>query len=225
MAGMVPHWIPWHVFWVYFVGLALIAAALSFTFRKCLRWSAPLLLTLFVIFVFTMDLPGTMEQVHNRIDWVLLCRETAFGAGAMALTGALYGQRTLVTIARVLIGGTLVFYGVEHFLYLANVSGVPLEKITPEWFPLRFFLTGLVGAIVLVAGIAILINMRARFAAAVTGLVMIVLVVFFYTPILATDRGTAAVVEGINYVFDTMLFAGTVLLLAAALPREDQPGL
>src|ERR1700743_600827 len=29
IAGMVPEWIPWHLFWAYFVGVCLISAALS----------------------------------------------------------------------------------------------------------------------------------------------------------------------------------------------------
>ncbi len=176
MAGMVPHWIPWHVFWIYFVGLSLIAAALSFTFRRCLLWSASLLAILFLIFVSTMDLPGAIAQ-PNRINWVLLFRETSFGCGALALTGTLLQQKSaqlskiLIFVARILIGVTLVLYGVQHFLHPECVIGVPLEKITPAWIPIHAFWADIVGAILLVAGIALLINRRARFAAAVVGLV------------------------------------------------------
>ena len=34
MAGMVPAWLPAHLFWVYLVGTALFAAALSLTAKK-----------------------------------------------------------------------------------------------------------------------------------------------------------------------------------------------
>ncbi len=234
MASMVPRWIPWHVFWIYFVGLCLIAAALSFTFRKCLFWSASLLAILFLIFISTMDLPGTIAQ-PNRIDWVLLFRETSFGLGGLTLAVIVQQSkgaftihpeftgfpRIVIAIIRIAFGLILVFYGIQHFLHSECVSGVPLEKVTPAWFPLRFFITDLAGAIELVAGIALVINRRPRFAAALVGLLNTALVLFFYVPILATDRGTEQLVEGINYVFDTLLFAGTALLIAAAMPRKN----
>ena len=231
MAGMVPHWIPWHVFWIYFVGLALIAAGLSLAFRRCLRWSAPLLAILFLIFVFTMDLPGTIAQPANRINWVLLFRESSFAAGALALTGTLLRQKSdqtskaLIFLARILIGVTLLLYGVQHILHPECVIGVPLEKLTPAWVPWPHVWAALTGAILFVAGIALLINKRSRLAASVTGLVMVVITVFLYTPIWLLDRGTAQVVEGLNYFFDTLLYGGAVLLLAAAMPKSDRESL
>jgi uncharacterized membrane protein YphA (DoxX/SURF4 family) len=232
MAGMVPHWIPWHVFWIYFVGLALIAAALSLTFRRCLLWSASLLAILFLIFVLTMDLPATIAQPTNRINWVLLLRETSFGSGALALTGILLRQKSdqlskiLIFLARILIGVTLLLYGVQHFLHPECVTGVPLEKLIPAWVPIPRFWADLTGAILLVAGIALLINKRSRFAATLVGLVMVVITVFLYTPIWVMDRGPEQVIEGINYVFDTLLYGGTVLLLAAALSNvREKPTL
>jgi uncharacterized membrane protein len=228
MASMVPHWIPWHVFWIYFVGCGLIAATLSFTFRRCMVWAASALAIMFLIFVFTMDLPATLQQSYNRINWILTLRETSFAAGAMALAGTLLQQKSaqfskvLIFLARILIGVTLLLYGVQHFLHSECVIGVPLEKITPAWIPIHAFWADLTGAILLIAGIALLINKRSRDAAAVVGLVMVLITIFFYGPILATDRGTDQLVEGINYVFDTMLYAGTVLLLAAALPRTNR---
>jgi uncharacterized membrane protein len=228
MAEMVPHWIPWHVFWIYFVGLALIAAALSLASRRCLLWSAPLLAILFLIFVFTMDLPATIAQPANRINWVLLCREASFAAGALALTGTLLWQKSdqiskaLIFLARILIGVTLLLYGVQHFLHPECVIGVPLEKLTPAWVPWPHVWAALTGALLFVAGIALLINKRSRLAASVTGLVMVVITVFLYTPIWLMDRGTAQVVEGLNYFFDTLLYGGAVLLLAGAMPKSNR---
>ena len=46
----------------------------------------------------------------------------------------------------------------------------------------------------------------------------------FYGPILAVARGTGELIVGLNYVYDTMLFGGTILLLAGAVSAEF-PGL
>jgi hypothetical protein len=55
---MVPSWLPAHLFWVYLVGAALLAAAISFIAWRCVRWSAALLALLFLIIVATIDLPN-----------------------------------------------------------------------------------------------------------------------------------------------------------------------
>jgi hypothetical protein len=52
----------------------------------------------------------------------------------------------------------------------------------------------------------------------------VLLVAFIYGPILIAsllDPSTAVKIEGINYFFDTLLFAGTILALASATPRTD----
>src|SRR3974377_2068077 len=46
---IVPHWLPWRLFWTYFVGAALLAAAISFIAWRHVRWSASLLALLFLI--------------------------------------------------------------------------------------------------------------------------------------------------------------------------------
>jgi hypothetical protein len=42
-----------------------------------------------------------------------------------------------------------------------------------------------------------------------------------YVPIAWAERAS---LEGLNYFFDTLMFGGTVLLLAGAMPREAEPG-
>jgi len=49
---------------------------------------------------------------------------------------------------------------------------------------------------------------------------MAALTLFLYVPILLMNSGTEALVEGLNYVADTLLFGGALLLLARALPKE-----
>jgi uncharacterized membrane protein len=226
IAQLVPAWMPAHLFWAYFFGVALLAAAISFDLRKCVRWSAPLLALMFFIFVVTMDIPSVVSDPKNRIDWVLLCRETAFALGALALTAVLLpGRRAqlanvLTTLVRVGFGAVTVFYGIEHFLHPECVIGVPLEKVTPAWVPLPHLWAYLVGIFLVIAGVALLVKKRAELSAALVGLVMTALTLFFYVPILATDRGTEQLVEGINYVFDTLLFAGMALLVARAMRNE-----
>ena len=55
---IVPRWMPGPLFWTYFVGAALLAAAISFIAWRHVHWSAALLALLFLIIVATIDLPN-----------------------------------------------------------------------------------------------------------------------------------------------------------------------
>lgn len=222
LAPMVPHWLPWHLFWVYFVGATLVAAAISFIAWRHVRWSAPLLAVLFLIFVVVVDVPDLTMEVHNRIAWVLTVRELVFASGAMVLAGSVIPKGVLIRIGRTIIAATFVFYAIEHFLYPHNVPGVPLEKLTPAWIPAPMLIAYVVGIVLFVAGVGLLIPRTARIAAAGSGTVLVLVTVFFYGPIMVTELHTPLAVEGINYVFDTMLFAATALLAGFPVDRPAE---
>src|SRR5271155_1933650 len=130
----VPSYMPWRLFWAYFVGFALIAASLSIATKIQVLWSGLLFGIMMFLFVAMMDLPGALADPHNRIDWVLLWRELSFGAGGWLLAAAALPRKggpasKVITFGRIVIGVAAIFYGVEHFLHPINVPGVPLEKL------------------------------------------------------------------------------------------------
>jgi uncharacterized membrane protein len=129
------------------------------------------------------------------------------------------GKRVVLTVGIVIIGITAVFYGVENLLHPLNVPGVPLEKMIPDWIPAKLLIGYVTAAILMAGGVGILIPKKTRMAATYLGTWIVLLVVFVYGPILIVsllDPSTAVKVEGINYFFDTLLYAGTVLALASA---------
>ncbi|HEV2398221.1 MAG TPA: hypothetical protein VGS27_14870 [Candidatus Sulfotelmatobacter sp.] len=232
ISQIVPKFMPWHLFWAYFVGFALVAASLSIATRIQAFWAGLLFGTMMFLFVAMMDIPGTLSDLHNRISWALLCRETSFGAGGWMIAAAAMdakrrqSQRAIIMLARVVIGMVAVFYGVEHFLHPMNVPGVPLEKFMPDWIPLRALISYATGAILIVGGIGIVLTRKARTAAAYVGTWIFLVVLFIYGPILIAsllDPSTAVKVEGLNYFFDTLLYAGTILALASAMPLPKPP--
>src|ERR1700722_6011054 len=227
----VPSYVPWHLFWTYFVGFAHIAASLSIATKIQVRWSGLLFGIMMFLFVAMMDIPGTLADPRNRFSWALTLRELAFGGGGWILAGhALRGHgsgqggRRLIAVGRVLVGVAAIFYGIETFLHPLGMPGVPLEKLMSEWIPARPLIGYLTAAILVVAGAAILLARKTRLAATYLGTWIVLLVVFVYGPILIAslmDPSTAVKVEGLNYFFDTMLFAGAILALANATPRTD----
>jgi len=217
LMGIVPRWLPGPLFWTYFVGVALLAAAVSFIAWRYVRWSAGLLALLFLIIVATVDLPILPQHIHERLFWSLTVRETCFAAGAMVLAGSQWvcgraAGTALLVVSRFIVASVFVFYAIEHFLFPRFVPGVPLEKMTPAWMPAPTLIAYFVGATLLVAGVGLMIRRTRSIAAAGAGSVLVLLTVFFYVPILVTEIHSPLAVEGVNYVGDTLLFAATALL-------------
>jgi uncharacterized membrane protein len=227
---LVPAYMPWHLFWTYFVGVALIAAGLSIAARIQVQWSGLLFGIMMFLFVAMMDPPALLADMHNRITWVLLCREPSFGSGGLCLAavamqgGRAQGKSRLVTVARVVIGIAAAFYGVQHFLHPINAPGVPLERPMDAWIPARAVIGYLTGVILLVSGIFILLAKKTRSAATYLGAWIVLLVLLVYGSMLIAallNPSRDVKVEGINYFFDTLLYAGAILALANASPQSD----
>jgi len=216
VATLVPHWIPTPVFWTYLVGIALIAAAISFIAWKHVRLSAASFALLMLIFVATIHLPNLLSNLHQRLFWTLVLRESGFGAGALVLAGCFSGSRVAVQIGRLVIGIALVFYAVEQFLFPHFAPGVPLQKLTPVWVPAPIVLAYIVGLVFLITGFGLLLRASslsiARIAAAAAGTVLLLLTAFLYLPIFLMEMHAPLAAEGMNYIGDTLLFAGAVLL-------------
>ncbi|MGA8428669.1 MAG: hypothetical protein WB729_02530 [Candidatus Sulfotelmatobacter sp.] len=226
----VPSFVPWHLFWAYFVGVALLAAALSIATKVQVRWSGLMFGIMMFLFVAMMDIPGALATPKDRFAWTLLLRELAFGGGGWILAGIAmrerdgHGGNWLITVGRALIGIAAIFYGVETFLHPLGMPGVPLEKLMSEWIPARPLIGYLTAAILVIAGALILLNMKTRIAATYLGTWIVLLVLFVYGPILIASLSNPSAgiqVEGLNYFFDTLLFGGAILALARAMPRTD----
>lgn len=206
----VPSWMPGRLFWIYFVGIALLAAALSLALQRCVRLTATLLGTMFLLFVLLIHLRNAVIRPELLL-WVVLVRDLAFGGGAWALAGgrlALFGRWWMVA--------AVLFFGVVYFLHPEIAPGVPLVKLTPAWVPLHLLWGYPMGAALLLAGLAALVNRHSRLAATVLAITVTLSVVLIYIPIMALGP----TLEAMNYVFDTLLFAGTIWLLAQSSPAN-----
>ena len=217
LMGIVPRWLSGPLFWTYFVGAAWLAAAISFIIWRLVHWSAPLVALMFLIIVVTIDLPSLPSHIGERLFWTLTVRELAFGGGAMVLAGSVWPRQSfassaLMSVGRVIVGGTLIFYGIQHFLFPLFAPGVPLEKLTPPWVLFPLPLAYIVGLIQVLTGIGLFIPPTIRISAATAGITLLLLTVLLYVPILVLEFNTDLAVEGLNYVFDTLLFAATALL-------------
>jgi uncharacterized membrane protein YphA (DoxX/SURF4 family) len=224
VASLVPKWIPWHLFWAYFVGACFIAAGLSLVTKIQVRLSASLLALTFFLFVVLMDAPGWARHPRDRFALTFVLRELSFSGGPLALAASLTGQwrergtHIPATIARYFVAIPVLFYSFEQFLHGDHVPGVPLEPLTPGYIYGHAIWTYLAAVVYAVAGILLLVGKKTRAAATWIGLTVLFVVLVVYVPIAVVER--ASLDNGLNYLGDTLMFCGTVLLLAGAMPRE-----
>src|SRR5499433_2513210 len=57
LLALVPSYMPWRIFWVYFVGFALIATSLSIATKRKVAWSGLLFGVMMFLFVALLPLP------------------------------------------------------------------------------------------------------------------------------------------------------------------------
>ena len=224
IASLVPEWMPWHHFWAYFVGACFIAAGLSLVTRIQARLAASLLAVTFFLFVVLMDIPGWAENPRNRFALTLALRELSFSGGALALAASLAtgpgerGKDIRATIARYFIAVPVLVYSAQQFMHGDHVPGVPLNRLTPEYVVGHGVWTYLTAFVYALAGSLLLLGKRTRAAATWLGLTVLLVVLVVYVPIGVVDRGS--IDKGFNFLADTLMYCGAILLLAGAMPRE-----
>lgn len=235
--ALVPRYMPGRMFWVYFVGCALIAASLSIATKIGVRWSGLLVGIMMFMFVAMLYLPGGIRQMHlhipwtrARFTWTIVCRESSFGgAGWLLAAMAKNGWRgpartTLLIVGRIAVALAAIFFGIQHFLHPLGLPGVPLQKEMPLWIPARALIDYVTGAGLLAAGASILLNKKTRIVAACVGGWILLTILVIYVPVMIGALSSPNIevkVEGINYFADTLFFAGVILAAASAAPKSD----
>lgn len=88
VSGIVPSWIPWHLFWTYFVAAVFIAAALSIVAGPMRWWAATLLGVQFLLWVPLVHIPLVLQRPASGNEWSSLFVAMAMWGGAWSIAGA-----------------------------------------------------------------------------------------------------------------------------------------
>jgi len=225
VASIVPHWMPWHLFWVYLVGTAIIAAVLSILLDIQARLAATLLGCMFLLFVVLMHIPNIVAAHGALLFWVIALRDLAFSGGAFALAATQLkrtpweGAPGLVTLCRFFVGIPAIVFGVDQFLHPTLAPGIPMEAITPAWIHGRLFWAYLTGAALIACGACIVVNKKVRLAATCLAIVVLLLGVFVYSLMIAAKPSD--IDGGLNNFVDILALSGTTLVLAGAIGRRS----
>jgi hypothetical protein len=128
LLALVPSYMPWRMFWVYFVGFALIAASLSIATKRQGRWPGLLFGAMMFLFVAMLHLPGAVTA--GRIPLTIVVREMSFGGAGSVLAGIAVGgdregqSKGLITVGRVPIAIAAIFFGGTFCIRWANGQNI-----------------------------------------------------------------------------------------------------
>jgi len=65
VSGLVPNWIPWHLFWTYFAGVALIGSGITIILKIKLKLSAILLSLMIFLWLVVLHIPRALADPNS----------------------------------------------------------------------------------------------------------------------------------------------------------------
>lgn len=216
----VPAWMPGHMFWAVFVGIALIAASLSMITGILTELAAPMTGVMLFLFVLLLYVPNLIQNPREMAVTQLM-RDLSMSGGALALAGTLAAGRGrrfswLAVLGRYFFAVAILDFGVENLLHPDFAPVVPLPELTmPAWVPVHIVWAYLAGAIQVACGVAMLLNWRTRLTGWIVGIAFFVLTISIYLPREITHPSIEISGE-LDYVAQTLAMSGAALLVAGA---------
>jgi uncharacterized membrane protein len=96
VANMVPEWIPGHLFWAYFTGLALLAGGAGLMIERTARAAAFACGVMIFLWFLILHIPRAADEPRNTGEWSGVFESLAISGMAFALAGT----RSHVTVRR-----------------------------------------------------------------------------------------------------------------------------
>ncbi len=213
----VPKGIPARQVLVYLCALIPLATGIGLLWQRTAAAAARLLLAYFLLWLLVLRVPNLFISFTVDVWWAS-CKTAVIVAAAWVLYSWFatdWDRQRLsfatgdngVRIARVLYGLALIPFGLAHFLYLKSTA-----SLVPGWLPWRVAWAYFTGGTFIAAGVAVLIGVFARLAAALSALQMGLFALVVWVPI---------VVSGSITDFQFNEFVITLVLTAAAWVVAD----
>jgi uncharacterized membrane protein YphA (DoxX/SURF4 family) len=97
IATLIPSWLPGHLFWTYFFGVAFIAAGVSIVTRIQARLASILLGVMFLLWVVVLHAPRVAASPHNGDEWSSLFVAMAMCGSCLIIAASTVAKRLPAT--------------------------------------------------------------------------------------------------------------------------------
>jgi len=194
----VPHWAPAREALVWLCAFISLACGVGLVWQRTAPAASRVLLAWLLLWFVLFRVPIFLRAPASPESWYG-CGETAVVvAGAWALYAALAGGwdrrrlgfatgETGRRIARALYGLALIPFGLGHFIYAGHTAAM-----VPTWLPAHLAIAYFTGAAFIVAGVAVIAQVYARLAAALSTAQMGLFTLLVWGPVVASGGADAS---------------------------------
>lgn len=193
----VPETLPARALLIYLCAFVALASGIGLLLRRTVADAARLLLAYLLLWLWLLRVPHIF--ISPTLDvWYSSCQTLVVVAAAWVLHAGFPTDRDRqrfavatgdagVRIARVLYGVSLIPFGLAHVIYLQATA-----PLVPDWLPAHTAWAYLTGATFVAAGLAVLVGVYARLAAALSALQIGLFTLLVWVPIVASGAANAA---------------------------------
>jgi uncharacterized membrane protein len=187
----VPNRVPARDVLAYLCAFVSLASGIGLLWQRTAALAARVLLGYLLLWLLLLRVPG-MVLSFNVGTWWSACKIAVMTAGAWVLYvrfAAAWDKQRLafassdsgLRLARAIYGLALIPFGIAHFLYLEQTA-----VLVPGWLPSPVAWAYFTGGAYIAAGIAMLINMYAKTAAALSALETGLITLLVWLPVVVT---------------------------------------
>jgi uncharacterized membrane protein len=208
----VPKGLPARAVLAYLCAFVSVASGVGLLFQRAAAPASRVLLGYLLLWLLLLRVPGVFVAPTVVVSWDGCAETVVIVAGAWVLyawfaadwdkqrLGFATGDKG-VRIARVLYGLALIPFGLAHFAYVKETAA-----LVPGWLPAHVTWAYFTGCAFIAAGVAVLIGVYARLAAALSALQIGMFTLLVWVPIVAA--GSKDAFQWSEFAISSALTAG-----------------
>jgi len=223
IAQEIPAWVPAHAAIVYASAVLLILGGIGLFVDRAAAGAARLIFCLVGLWVALLLLPIALRAPLVLGSWSNMAEIVVLLAGAWVLFATLAGSAARpsgsfpagpsgVLFAQLLFGVALPPLGLAHIVYL-NLTA----PLVPAWLPYHTFWAYSTGVAQIVAGLAVLLSIRARLAATLEAAMLSAFTVLVWIPLLVAKPSAPFLWSEITI---SWAISAAAFVVAASVPRS-----